>query len=80
MIILVTGGTGFLGQHTARRLLAQGHQVYLLGRDFATATDLLTQGAVPVVADLRTAAAVSAAESAPPDSATTTSVKPFLRT
>lgn len=61
MIVLVTGGTGFLGQHTARRLLAQGHQVYLLGRDFATATDLLTQGAVPVVADLRTAAAVSAA-------------------
>ncbi|MFZ1710681.1 MAG: NAD-dependent epimerase/dehydratase family protein, partial [Anaerolineae bacterium] len=56
MIVLVTGGTGFLGQHTARRLLAQGHQVYLLGRDFATATDLLAQGAVPVVADLRAAA------------------------
>lgn len=33
MKILVTGGTGFVGSHVARRLCAEGHSVRLLVRD-----------------------------------------------
>src|SRR5262245_17953967 len=33
MRVLVTGGTGFTGSHTARALLAVGHEVRLLVRD-----------------------------------------------
>ena len=33
MHVLVTGGTGFIGLHTARALMAAGHQVRLLVRD-----------------------------------------------
>src|SRR5262245_63761999 len=33
MKVLVTGGTGFTGSHTARALLAAGHRVRLLVRD-----------------------------------------------
>ncbi len=33
MRIMITGGTGFIGLHTARALLAAGHQVRLLVRD-----------------------------------------------
>jgi uncharacterized protein YbjT (DUF2867 family) len=32
MKIAITGGTGFVGKHLARRLLAEGHQVVLLSR------------------------------------------------
>ena len=32
MKIAITGGTGFVGSHLARRLLAEGHQVVLLSR------------------------------------------------
>jgi nucleoside-diphosphate-sugar epimerase len=58
MNILVTGGTGFLGQHLARALLAHGHQVRLLGRDMAPARALIAAGAQPIIADLRDRAAV----------------------
>src|SRR4051812_39202872 len=61
MNILITGGTGFLGQHLARALLDQGHQVRLMGRDMAPAHALIAAGALPVVADLRDRASVSAA-------------------
>jgi 2-alkyl-3-oxoalkanoate reductase len=61
MNILITGGTGFLGQHLARTLLLHGHQVRLLGRDMAPARALINAGAQPVVADLRDRAAVAAA-------------------
>jgi dihydroflavonol-4-reductase len=33
MRVMVTGGTGFVGSHTVRRFLAQGHSVRLLVRD-----------------------------------------------
>ncbi|MBA2681846.1 MAG: NAD-dependent epimerase/dehydratase family protein [Ktedonobacteraceae bacterium] len=58
MRILITGGTGFLGQHLARTLQAQGHDISLLGRNFSGVQSLLAAGARPVVADLRDASAV----------------------
>ncbi len=63
MEVLVTGGTGFLGQHLARALLAKGHRVHILGRNFAKAgpRELIAQGAIPIPADLRDRAAVGAA-------------------
>lgn len=61
MQILVTGGTGFLGKHLATALLEGGHQVHILGRNFAQAEALIAQGAKPIVADLRDKPAVYAA-------------------
>ena len=61
MEILLTGGTGFLGSHTAKKLLDHRHTVYLLGRNFATVQPLLKRGAHPVQADLRDHEAVIAA-------------------
>jgi nucleoside-diphosphate-sugar epimerase len=61
MEILVTGGTGFLGRHLAKALLANGHRVHLMGRNFAQVGALLAGGAVPVYADLRDREAVRAA-------------------
>jgi nucleoside-diphosphate-sugar epimerase len=58
MHILVTGGTGFVGQHLVRALLDRGHRVAMLGRDFSRAGSLLGAGAVVVRADLRDRAAV----------------------
>lgn len=61
MDVLVTGGTGFLGQHLASMLLERGHHVRLMGRNMTAAKTLLARGAVPVVADLRERDAVVAA-------------------
>jgi 2-alkyl-3-oxoalkanoate reductase len=61
MKILITGGTGFLGRHTAHLLLSQGHRVALMGRDFGESSDLLGAGATSVHADLRDHQAVIAA-------------------
>ncbi|QBD77913.1 NAD-dependent epimerase/dehydratase family protein [Ktedonosporobacter rubrisoli] len=60
MRILVTGATGFLGQHLARALLTRGHQVYLSGRHFAPVEVLIAAGAIPCEADLRDAPTVCA--------------------
>jgi 2-alkyl-3-oxoalkanoate reductase len=61
MKILVTGGTGFLGQHLAAALLQRGHTVSILGRNFTSAQPLLAQGAVPIACDLRDQTAIHAA-------------------
>src|ERR1017187_8900780 len=61
MRILVTGGTGFLGKHLASALLERGHEVSLLGRNFAQVEALIAQGAIPVKADLRDGDAVRSA-------------------
>jgi nucleoside-diphosphate-sugar epimerase len=61
MKILVTGGTGFLGGHLARRLLAGGHAVHLMGRGFDESRALIAAGALPAAVDLRDRPAVIAA-------------------
>ena len=58
MNILVTGGTGFLGQHLAQALKTQGHDVSILGRDFTRVKDLLAAGIRPISVDLRDETAV----------------------
>lgn len=61
MRILVTGSTGFLGQHLVRALLARRHHVYMLGRQFEGAGSLLAAGATRVQADLRDRASIASA-------------------
>lgn len=61
MRVLVTGGTGFLGRHIAEDLLAAGHEVAILGRDFREVGALLARGVAPLRCDLRDAAAVGEA-------------------
>lgn len=58
MKILVTGGTGFLGSHLAAALLEDGHEVFLLGRNFSAVQEQLTRGARAVSVDLRDRPAV----------------------
>ncbi len=61
MAILITGGTGFIGSHLARALLAAGQRVRLMGRDFSRVSDVLAAGAEAVQADLRDPVQVYAA-------------------
>lgn len=63
MHILVTGGTGFLGQHLTRALLEKGHSVHMFGRNFTSVgvPQLLARGAISIPADLRDRFAVEAA-------------------
>ncbi len=53
MRILITGATGFLGAHLAMALLAQGHQLTLLGRDFSMVQPQIAAGATPLAVDFR---------------------------
>jgi hypothetical protein len=48
MQVLITGGTGFIGQALVRALLAQGHAVSVLTRDRAKAAAVLPTGATAV--------------------------------
>ncbi len=52
MKVMVTGGTGFLGRHLVRRLLADGDEVRVLARNPDLATDLADKGATIVKGDL----------------------------
>jgi nucleoside-diphosphate-sugar epimerase len=65
MKVLVTGATGFTGSHTARALLAAGHEVRLLVRDAGKVPRVFEpHGSVPgdvVVGDMTDAAAVEKA-------------------
>lgn len=61
MEVLVTGGTGFVGSHLARALLARGYGVRLMGRDFSRVAALVQSGAKPIPADLRDQEAVMVA-------------------
>ncbi len=56
---LVTGATGFLGWHVARKLLARGERVRVLVRDRRRLREL--EGVEVCLGDLRDAASVSAA-------------------
>lgn len=50
--ILLTGATGFLGQHIQRELVAAGHQIKALSRSEQADALLASQGAEPVRAEL----------------------------
>lgn len=50
--ILVTGATGFLGQHMVRRLFQDGYRIRCIIRDPTRASHLLDQGVELVVGDL----------------------------
>ena len=52
MRVLVTGATGFLGQHLVRRLLAEGDDVRILARSAVRAKPLVGQGAELVLGDV----------------------------
>ena len=60
-MIVVTGGSGFLGQHVARRLLDAGQSVTLVGRDFGALDPALGPEVRLMEADLRDQGQIGAA-------------------
>jgi nucleoside-diphosphate-sugar epimerase len=43
MKILITGGNGFLGSNTARKLLKNNHEIYIISKNNNNITDILPQ-------------------------------------
>jgi UDP-glucose 4-epimerase len=52
MRILVTGGAGFIGTHLTRRLIAEGHQVYVIDNEFNGDPSLLPKQAIYTRGDI----------------------------
>jgi nucleoside-diphosphate-sugar epimerase len=61
MAVLITGATGFLGDHLTRRLLAEGKQVRVLARSPEKAKSLIAGGAELAAGDITDAGSVSTA-------------------
>jgi dihydroflavonol-4-reductase len=59
--VLLTGATGFLGQHILRELIAEGFHVRALSRSDQADSQLRAIGAEPVRADMQNASSLSAA-------------------
>lgn len=59
MDVFLAGATGAIGRPTVRILIARGHRVFAMTRRADRAPALLAMGAVPVVADIFDAPAVS---------------------
>jgi nucleoside-diphosphate-sugar epimerase len=60
MRVFLTGGTGFIGGHVARKLRERGDEVRALVRDPAKAAELERLGCEPVTGDLGDEAAIAA--------------------
>jgi nucleoside-diphosphate-sugar epimerase len=52
MKVFVTGGSGFVGQHVLRRLVADGHDVSALARSDRAAATVRESGADPITGDM----------------------------
>lgn len=52
MRLLVTGGSGFLGEYVLREAASRGHQCFALARNSRAATSVASLGAQPVAGDL----------------------------
>jgi len=65
--VLLTGSTGFLGQHLLRQLVDSGVQVAALYRNADAAESLRAQGAQPVRGDVTDAASLASALREPTD-------------
>ena len=63
MRVMITGGTGFIGWHTARALLSAGHEVSLLVRSVEKMRSLYADGEIAhyAVGDITDADSVRAA-------------------
>lgn len=57
MKIFITGGSGFVGSHAIKRMVAEGFEVLALARSKTAAEKVVKSGAIPVTGDLDSIAA-----------------------